>query len=278
MSTVQGKTATTKDKAETPAGTPKKERNRSPAYPAFDLRAAIEKLGLFHQRNGFTPAYAHLAIKDMDHKPTSSSGLRALAALLAYGLLQDTGSGKERKVTVSPRGKVILIAPPDREEHRRKAIQEAALAPKLYKFLWSKYGPNLPNSSNLEYDLSLAGQYNPDVIKGLIKDFVATMEFAKPDQSAILEPEPEGGENGGSPDRAPGNLPPAPRDQEAKPMPETQGATLDLPIPLIGGGMAVLRVPRTLSEDNYKLIESTLAATLKAFKAALVPPSEASQG
>lgn len=252
------------------AAAAKKERNRSPAYPAFGLPEAIRKLQAFHKENAFNWAYSQLAIKSLGYKHTGSTGLRALAALLHFGLLEEAGSGKDRKVRISQRGRTILLAPGERQDERQRAVAAAALAPKVYQNLWTKFGPNLPTVQNLEYELARGDEYNHQIIRDLVRDFVATVEFAKLGASATLESELEGGDNGAPPDGGPEKPPTPLRQQRDKPMPEMQGNTWDLPVPLIGGKQAILRIPLPLSEANFTLLKGFLLNSLDATKAALV--------
>lgn len=45
---------------------------------------------------------------------------------------------------------------------------------------------------------------------------------------------------------------------------------LDLPIPLIGGGRAILRTPIPLSKENYTLLTTMLRTTLEGMRKAIV--------
>jgi hypothetical protein len=251
----------------------KKARNRSPAYPSFGLKEAVEKAKIFNAVEGFVDVPADVAIKTLGFTPTGSTGLRALAALIHFGLLIQSGSGSGRRVKLSEAGKTIALAPDERAEERNAALRAAAIRPKLYAALWTKYGGKLPSDNTLEYDLLREHEFNPDSVKGFIKDFRATMEFAKPGLSAILVAEsgeftastqPEG--NAGEGHRTPPPIKEKPMAAVGQP----DAQPFDLPVPLIGGGTATLRMPRPISGEDYDHMVAFLDANLKALRKALV--------
>lgn len=276
-----------KGAAKTPApaaaADPKKDRTRSPSYPAFTLQEAIEKAKIFYDRENFNWAFAKVAMTHWGLSPKGSGALRTLSALLQYGLFEETGSGDTRKVRLTARAKTILLAPEGREAERAEAIKKAAVSPKLYQSLWAKHGPNLPSSNNLVYELQTEGTYNAAVIRDLVRDFVATIEFAKLNASDTLgggteEPEEENDTARHQPPPPPSGTPPKPQ-----PMPNISRTsaqeTFDLPIPLPGNLLAVLRMPRPMSRSDYDFMMAQIDMNLKAFKPALtVPDQPASSG
>jgi hypothetical protein len=261
-------------KAGSPAAKSGKPQNRSPSHPSLSLEEAIQQARVFYTKENFTRAAPEVALSHWDYGAKSSSGLRTLAALLHYGLLSEQGVGKDRRVWLSERAKSILLIPDESDPDRIQAIREAAVSPKIYKTLWDKWGPNLPSDSNMEYELVRHYDFNPGSVPGFIKDFKATIDFAKLAESDRLSPgEGEGqrtkhaGENGIRRD------PPPPDTRTGGTMPDiqrTDAKPLDLPIPLIGGGQATLRVPIPLSEENYQHLTTMLTSMLGGMKPAIV--------
>jgi hypothetical protein len=249
----------------------KKERSRSPSYPAFPLPEAIQRAKRLYEKEGLNWAYAHIAMKHWGYSPKSSSAMRTLAALIQYGLLEETGSGESRKVRLSERAKIVLLAPEERQQERQRALRESALSPNLYQKLWGRFGPNLPTSQNIEYELLRSGEYNTDSIRNLIRDFRATVEFAKLGDSDTLEDTQQGSS--------------AMRDENTDSAPEYQGqggqarteqagyskvGMFEIPIPLPGNALAVLRMPRPMTEATFEFLRSLLTTSLDAMKPALV--------
>src|SRR6185437_17141407 len=134
-----------------------------------------------------------------------------------------------------------------------RALKSAALKPKLYSTLWNKYGGKLPSNDSLQYELIRGGNFNRDSVSGFIKDFRATVDFAKLG---------EGDRLGGSEGQGDGNSghiePPPPPPPGTKKMPEVGSAATteayDLTLPLISGDQAILRIPRRLTKEDYTLL------------------------
>src|SRR5206468_3409095 len=118
-----------------------------------DLAEAIERAKQFYEHERFNYAPTQVAVTDLGYTAKSSSGLRALAALLHFGLLEEEGSGEDRRVRLSDLGKRIVLDTREGSKEREGAISEAALRPRLYQALWERWGPHLPSDSNMEYDL-----------------------------------------------------------------------------------------------------------------------------
>lgn len=250
----------------------KKERNRSPSFPAIPLSEAIAKARLLYAADGLSWTPVNVAAKHWGFSEKSSSGIRTVAALLHFGLVSEDGGGDNRRIRLSESGKVIVLAPPhEHSEAIKKAIKAAALTPKSYKELWAKYGPKLPSDTTLQYELEKDGNFNKDSIKGFIKDFKATMTFAglgEGDKIGGIEGD-QGGDGASGREERDEPLTPDPK----KKMPElqrTEGVPYDLTLPLVSGGQAILRMPRTMSEEDYTLLTTLLDANLKAMKKALV--------
>jgi hypothetical protein len=253
----------------------KPPQNRSPSHPALSLEEAIQRARAFYQHESFTRAAPEVAMKHWGYGAKSSSGLRTLAALLHYGLLDEQGAGPDRRVWLSERAKTIILHPNDGDPERIQAIRDAALSPKIYKILWEKWGPNLPSDRNMEYELIRNYDFNPTSIPDFIKDFKATIEFAKPTQGGKLSPDDGESQRDGHTSENGGhrNPPPPPHTRTGDTMPDIQrvdAKPLDLPIPLIGGGQATLRIPIPLSEENYKHLTTILTSMLGGMKPAIV--------
>lgn len=257
--------------------------NRSPSHPAFDLAEAVDRAREFYARERFNFAPKHAAMRHWGYSGTSSSGIRALAALLHYGLLDEEGSSEARRVRLSDLGRRIVLDTRPGSRELDAALREAALRPALFRELWERWGRHLPSDVSMEYDLVREYGFNPDSVREFIKNFRATVEFAK---LADTDKIPEGDGGKGRPDERGGNeagdgrAPPPPPPPQGRAMPEVQRQNAqpwDLTIPLIGGGQAILRTPIPLSEADYDLLTNTLQVMLTNMKPAITvaapPPS-----
>lgn len=159
----------------------KTKRNRSPNYPVVNLQGALpylDKLYKFGQLH-FVPMQAVFE-EAWGMKKGSAYGKQVVAALKAFGLIDDAGSGDARKVKVSESGAKI------RGDHsdRPKLLKEAALLPKVHNELWSEFGStgDLPPKAAMRQYLLFDRQgnrFNESSVDEFIDEFVDTVVFAK---------------------------------------------------------------------------------------------------
>ena len=65
---------------------------------------------------------------------------RSVAALIQYGFVTDSGTGKSRKFKISDAGRRIVRDPDPDSQKRLDALKSAALLPMIHKVLWKRYG------------------------------------------------------------------------------------------------------------------------------------------
>jgi len=164
------------------------KQTRSPSYPSMPLHSAIEKARLLYAKGKKFPLPLANAASAMEYGAKSSSFSQAIATMRAFGLVDVTGTGEDRKIVVSERGQKILL------DHRDKhsLIQEAALLPTIFRELWDRFytsedglAPDEAMEHYLRWDRPEA-TFTESVIAPLIGDFKETVGFAKLESSAIL--------------------------------------------------------------------------------------------
>lgn len=223
---------------------------RSPAYPSMALPEAIERTHKFYSAN---KRYAvdrtneqPVAYTSIGYGSPNGSAKRALAALLAYGLLEKAPGTGESKVRISERG-YSIVALPDDDPDKAEAIKAAALEPKLYADLIEEFSDGLPASDSQIQSYLIKTGFNREVLPSIISDFRATVEFASVFEST--------GEN-------------EPRQQDvSKPFSDERkqkierlqealqnSATVDYTIPLPGGEIAMLRLPKRISKQGIEFV------------------------
>jgi hypothetical protein len=164
--------------AATLAPSAKSPRLRSPAYPGIDLEAAIKRAQEFYDRERRNSANAEIAVQHWGYKPTSGGGFIVIAALKAFGLISDSGSGKARKIQLTDLAlRILLDRRPDSLE-RSEAIKQAALMPKIHSSLWNKYRDEIPSEENLRHELVFERKFNENSVGDFIREFRATIKFA----------------------------------------------------------------------------------------------------
>lgn len=175
--------------------TAKSASGRGPSYPAMGVEEAIQKALQFWGAEKRSAAPMAAAAKHWGYSETSSSGKVAVAALLHYGLLEDYGSKDSRTVKLSPRGLDIVLDAPDSSE-RLKAVQDAVRAPRLYADILTKWAAHeLPSDQTLRYFLLRERGFNEGSVANFLKDFRASVAYAKLDKPTTIPSPYEGTED-----------------------------------------------------------------------------------
>jgi hypothetical protein len=118
----------------------KMKRFRSPPYPSFDLKKAIERVGQLFAKAQQQQVGVVVLVDAWSMESVSGKVWRSAAALIQYGLLQDSGTGKARKFKITDTARrIIKDANPDSGK-RKAALKITALAPMIHKELWDKFG------------------------------------------------------------------------------------------------------------------------------------------
>jgi hypothetical protein len=166
----------------------KRKRMRSPAYPYVNLETAIKRAKEFYDKEQRNAAALKVAAKHWGYEEKSSGAGQTAAALISFGLMQDEGTGDKRKLKLTDLALRILLDNRTDSQERAQAIRTAALAPKIHKQIWKKWGSTLPSDDNVKHTLMLdwIPPFNPAAVGGFIKEYKDTISFAKPDPSVIV--------------------------------------------------------------------------------------------
>ena len=148
----------------------KRSVQRSPNYPAFSLREAIEKAKVIYdqEKRSYTTSdviAAHLGY----NQAVGGPGGRALSAMRQYGLLDES----EGKVRLSDAAYYLIHYPADSQE-RIQATKAAIRKPALFSELLTEYKDGLPSDQTLHSTLLRRG-FNPSVIADVIRTFRDTV-------------------------------------------------------------------------------------------------------
>lgn len=150
---------------------------RGPSYPYVGLEEAI---GLTQKMYDYTKRAAapvdSIITDAWSYSPTSSSGIKVLAALKAYGLVEDgaAASGKA-SLKLTPRSIRILLDEPD-SPARRDEIRKAALSPKWYDYCWKTWGKEM--AASMKSNLLIEHGFVDSTVDGFLKDYRKTIGFA----------------------------------------------------------------------------------------------------
>ncbi|SAI72189.1 Uncharacterised protein [Bordetella ansorpii] len=249
--------------------------HRSPAYPAIDLKAALDRAQVFYMHERRAEAGVAVAVQHWGYSVSSSGGKGVLAALIAYGLMEDKGSGEQRRVRLTDLAlRILLDERPDSSE-RDEAVRRAALMPKIHAELFARWPDELPSNPNLRHYLLIEKKFNENAVDDFIKELRITAEFAKlyapsgvevglpsvdataPSSSIAQEPE----------QNVESLLRPAP-SQAQSPIPSmarpiAASANMRQDTFTLDEGQVMLQWPAQLSEDSYEDLKDWLELQLR---------------
>lgn len=153
--------------------------HRSPAYPFVALDVAIDRARAFWAKENRHAARIAVAAGHWNYKEKSSGALLTVSALKQHGLLDDEGAGADRTVKISELARQIILDEVLDSPQRMAAIKKSALMPKLYADLWRKWGAALPSDESFRTFLRLDEGFNDSAAQAVLKNYKATLTFAK---------------------------------------------------------------------------------------------------
>jgi hypothetical protein len=153
-------------------------RVRSPAYPALNLKAAIEKAYDFYRAEGRNSAALPVTLQHWGYSPRSGSGLKALAALKSFGLAEVTGTGDGQRIKLSDLALRIILDDREDSADRAKAVATAALRPRIHNKLWQLWGGEMPSHGNIRHHLIFDEKFNENFVDDFIKEYRSSIEYA----------------------------------------------------------------------------------------------------
>jgi hypothetical protein len=157
----------------TPAG----KKDRSPSFPFITLTKAVERTRLLYDAGKRHEMRMADAAGAMGYGPKSSGVIQTLAALIAYGLVEDSGSGEARKFKVSDLG--FKVVADQRPGAREAALAEAAMKPKLIAEYAVPWGSGRPADGICLSELHIDRGFTEDGAKTFIRVFDDAMGYAK---------------------------------------------------------------------------------------------------
>ncbi len=177
----------------------RRKRTRSPAYPYVNLEGALTRAKQFYDKEQRNAANVNVATKHWGFVEDSSNGAQTVAALISFGLMKDEGTGEKRTVRLTQDAlRILLDTRPDSKE-RADLVKQCALAPKIHKQIWEKWGPNLPSDANLRHSLLFDWEtpFNENSVDFFIGEYKSTISFAKIGESDKVDStEVDKGKNG----------------------------------------------------------------------------------
>ena len=258
---------TQQDQEQTSNGV-KNKRLRSPAYPAIDLPEALQKAEAIRIEEGKNPTNVDTALYHWGYKPKNGTGLVALSALIKFGLLEDEGSGDERRVKLTPLALKILLDNRPESPERLAAIRETALMPSIHAELWKKYQGVLPFDTTLSFYLRHDRSFQDEAAERCIKVLRSTLTYARLPESGIIssqaedKSEPDGELKMTQPQTIVTHMQEADEQQaqntKLKVVDSTKRVNRTVQIPLTGAPWALLQIPFPMTDDNWAEMQKFL--------------------
>ena len=162
-------------------------RVRSPSFPFIPLLAAVHRAGELYEAEKRNLIRMEVAVWHWGYSPRSSAGAQTIAALRAYGLLEDVRG----ELRLTDRAQHILIREEGSRE-RNDLLRQAALSPPLFSKLWERYGTDLPPDRSLGSWLVLELKVNERSVEDLLRSYRETLQYAGllQKEEAPAEPRP----------------------------------------------------------------------------------------
>lgn len=173
-----------------PEQTDKGRKERSPSFPFIALDKAVERLRAMAEAHKRSHTRLATVGETWGYGAKSSGLLQTVAALKAFGLIDDMGSGADRRVQVSDLGWRILHD--ERPGAREQAILEAAQKPRLIAEYVGQWVPDRPSDSHCLSELHLDRGFTSDAAKLFLRVFDDTIAFANLKEGDSVHASPKG--------------------------------------------------------------------------------------
>jgi hypothetical protein len=162
------------EQAANSGNTPNK-KERSPSFPFIGLSRAIERAGQVYGHARRHEARVTDVAEAWGLGAKSSSTLQTIAALLAFGLLEDQGSGESRKLKITDLAFKALED--QRPGARAYALAQAALKPKLIQEYYEKWRMERPADGICISELRIDRGFTEEGAKAFLRVFDDTIGF-----------------------------------------------------------------------------------------------------
>lgn len=244
----------------------RKKQHRSPAYPAIGLAKAVGYIDTIYKHEKRSAAPVGVVAEHCGTDITSSKGLRIIAALKQYGLVVEIGTGDDRQVRLSDRALDIQLAESTDSPERKKALSDAALAPPTHKKIWENFQGNLPSDATLQSYLLRTLDFNDTYVERFIKQFRATLAFAKVTEGDTISKE----ENDSEEDDTMTETLEKPADKpKGEKLPPPAAGLKDFPL-YTSGPKGALYAPAKMSKADFELFKKQLDSYLLVIEATSV--------
>lgn len=164
----------------------KARKERSPSFPFISLKKAVERVQEMADAHRRSPARLPVVGETWGYGAKSSGLLQTVAALKAFGLIEDIGGGADRRIQVSDLAwRILSDARPGAKE---QAIREAAIKPRLIAEYAPHWVPERPSDPHCVSELHLDRGFTQEAAKLFLRVFDETASFANLAEGDSLSP------------------------------------------------------------------------------------------
>jgi hypothetical protein len=160
----------------TDASDPKGQRDRSPAYPAIPLGAAIERLVAFEAYFKRHPAPLDKMGLAWGVAAKGSQADQIASALKQFGLVETEGAKGSRQAVLSEDGRTYLRA--NQDSIKQEILRRAALHPKSIAMMWNLWGADRPPDPIALDMLIMKHEFSDRGAPLFLKVYDATIDYA----------------------------------------------------------------------------------------------------
>ena len=154
----------------------KVKKERSPSYPFISLERAVERAAQMAQNHKRSPARLVTVAPSWGYGIKSSGLLQTVAALKQYGLIDDSGSGEDRRIQLTDLAWRILTD--SRPGAKEQALKDAGTKPRLFSEYLAAWLPDPPSNDHRVSELTLDRGFTKEAALAFIKAFDETVAFA----------------------------------------------------------------------------------------------------
>ncbi len=109
-------------------------RSKSPSYPNYSLRKALQFAATVYDADRRNPIDRSVLAKHMGYTSLSGAADKSLSTMLQYGLVEKVAKGEVRMTQLA-----VDIMYPDKPADRAKALLQAAFSPTLFRDLKERF-------------------------------------------------------------------------------------------------------------------------------------------
>lgn len=153
------------------------EQSGSPFFPRIELGWALQFIRDLYTRAKCEPVSIADAAAAWDLDPQCTATVESIDALLAYGFVEQSGQGSERRIRISELGWRVLEHPDQTVQHQGMA--EAALKPALIAHYIEHWGAARPDEDVCISELKSEHGFTDKEAKQFIRVFAAASFFAR---------------------------------------------------------------------------------------------------